>query len=449
MTGRRLLAWGDRDDRRRRTARRVLVARFSPWLISCLGAVVLAAEMARRLGLFGTAAAAGASLAGTLRLWLAITSGLHVIVLFGSPHRLFWRRDAALLARLPIPGGPLYRLAVLRSARAAAQVALPCAAAALAFGPVLGWAAAARLVALVAGAALIAGLLGPAVALAAGAVVASERAQAMIGSVAGEFKAPASSWLGILPGVAGTGLVVLMVVLAPWAAGTATITGTGTGTAATAATAAAASASLAYPVALLAAALITLLATALALAGAGRIVPAALREVSALDRERLAHIELVKASSLERTWFGVVLRGAGARLVAGKDAALSRRRYPSPYFLGPLAVVILWIVALAGGAGALTWAGALLLVLSAYAAMMARRLVQPPVELPRLLVTLPIAPSQARAGKRAAVALRAITWPALGGVPLAATSPDPLTSWLVVAAAVAVALVGGYSALGD
>ena len=48
---------------------------------------------------------------------------------------------------------------------------------------------------------------------------------------------------------------------------------------------------------------------------------------------------------------------------------------------------------------------------------MARRLVAPPVEIPRLLSTLPIAPADPRAAKRAAVLLRALAWSAPGGAP--------------------------------
>src|SRR5690606_26774385 len=70
---------------------------------------------------------------------------------------------------------------------------------------------------LVAVAFIAAGLLGPAAALIAGAVVASDRAQNMIKEMGGEFSAPKTSWLGALPGIAGTLLVVAVVALGPWA----------------------------------------------------------------------------------------------------------------------------------------------------------------------------------------------------------------------------------------
>lgn len=417
ITWRRLLAWGDLDDRRRRQARRSPLARISPWLVSCLAGLALGGELYRRL-------AVEADPAGALRLWLALTIAAHVLVLFGSPHRLYWRRDSPLLARMPIPGGALYRLALVRSARAAARVALPSAIAALAFGPELGWDMAGRLEILVAVAALGAGGLGPAAALAAGAVVASDRAQAMLGEIAGEFKAPRTSWLGILPGVAGSALVVALVVLAPWAAG-------------------APREGAREPVLLAVALGLPVLAALVALARADRVIPAALREVSALDQERLAHIDRVGASRLERAWFRA-LRSAGARLVAAKDAALTRRRFPSPYFIAPTGTAVLWLMAWLGGARVVPWASVVLLGLAVYAVLMARRLVVPPVEIPRLITTLPVGPAQVRAAKRAAVLLRAAVWILPGGVPLAVAFP---TAWPITAAALAIASLGALAAL--
>jgi hypothetical protein len=417
LTARRLLAWGDLDDRRRRDARRSPLARVSPWLVSCLAGIALGGEVYRRL-------AVQEDPAGALRLWLALTVAAHVLVLFGSPHRLYWRRDSALLARLPVPGGALYRLALVRSARAAGRVALASALAALAFGPELGWDMALRLEVLVAVAALGAGGLGPAAALIAGAVVASDRAQAMLGEIAGEFKAPRTSWLGILPGVAGSALVISLVLLAPWAAG-------------------APAEGARIPV-LLAISLGLPIAAALgALARADRVIPAALREVSALDQERLAHIERVGPSRLEGIWFRL-LGSAGARLIARKDASLTRRRFPSPYFIAPTGTAVLWLMAWLGGDRVVPWASVVLFGLAVYAVLMARRLVAPPVEIPRLIATLPIAGSDARAAKRAAVLLRALIWIAPGGVPLALAFP---AAWAIAAAALAVAALGGLTAL--
>jgi hypothetical protein len=427
ISARRLLEWGDLEERRRRAGRHA-VARIPPWLVSCLGGALFAAEMLRRTGALGDAAAGGASVGGALRLWLAATAAAHVLVLFGSPQRLYWRRDAALLSRLPIAGGPLFRAALVRSARSAGRAALPCALGALAFGPALGWPAAGRLVALVAAAGLCAGLLGPAVALAAGAVVASDKAQALIGQMGGEFQAPRTSWLGILPGSAAAGLILLLIAVQPWAVNPSSAPGSAV-------------------VALAAGLLLPLVAAAWALATAERVMPAALREVSALDQVRLAHVDLSRASRLERAWFAAL--SPRARRLADKDARLARRRYPSPYFLGPTGVVILWIIAATAGASALPWAGAILFGLAAYAVLIARRLVTPPVELPRLLRTLPVTPAEAASAKRAAVLLRALTWIVVGGAPFAIRSPEPLAAWLIVVLATALAAVGGILAARD
>jgi hypothetical protein len=97
-----------------------------------------------------------------------------------------------------------------------------------------------------------------------------------------------------------------------------------------------------------------------------------------------------------------------------------------------------------GGPRALPWASVTLLGLAVYAVLMARRLVGPPVEIPRLLSTLPIAPADARAAKRAAVLVRAVIWVAPGGIPLALAFPS---AWIVVAAALAVASLGALAAL--
>jgi hypothetical protein len=426
ITARQLLAWGDLEERRRRVARRSL-ARISPWLVSGLAGALFAVEILRRTGVLGEAAAAGATTVSALRLWLAVTAGAHVLVLFGSPHRLFWRSDAGIQTRLPIAGGPLYRLALLRSARAAARAALPCALGALAFAPELGGLAAARLVALVAAAALAAGLFGPAIALFAGAVVASDKAQSLINQMGGEFQAPRTSWLGILPGAAGAALVILLVALQPWALGEPMPSA---------------------PIALGVAFLVPLAAAAWSLAAAGRALPAALREVSALDQVRLAHVERSTASRIERAWFRALMRPR-PRHLADKDARLARRRFPSPYFLGPLGVIVLWIMAATRGASALPWAGVVLFGLAAYAVLMARRLVSPPVELSRLTRSLPFTPEDVRAAKRAPVLLRALTWTVVGGAPFAATSPEPLAAWLLVAGATLVAAVGGIAAARD
>jgi hypothetical protein len=307
--------------------------------------------------------------------------------MFGAPFRLYWRRDAQLLARLALDGRALFRLAVRRGARAATLAVGPCALAALAFWPIAEPAIALRHLALAGVAWLMAAALAPAAALSAGAIVASDRAQALVQSL-GEASAPKTAWLGLLPGLAATAMALLLIAAAPWAAG-----------------------------------------------------------VAALDQERLAHIDRSTASPLERGWSALVARAPGARLVFDKDARLSRRRYPIPYFVGVVGVLVLWGIAAFGSAGSLGWAYALLGGLAAYAVVMARRLEVPPIEHPAFLATLAIAPGEVAAGKRAAVALRVLVTCVLGGAPLVARAADPLETAAVVAAVSAAALVVGLRAI--
>jgi hypothetical protein len=96
-----------------------------------------------------------------------------------------------------------------------------------------------------------------------------------------------------------------------------------------------------------------------------------------------------------------------------------------------------------GGPRVLPWASVVLFGLSVYAVLMARRLVTPPVEIPRLLATLPVAPADARAAKRSAVLLRALVWIPPGAVPLALAFP---AAWAIAAAALAIAAIGGVIA---
>jgi hypothetical protein len=421
VTGRGLLAWGDREERRRRRAR-AGPASLSPWVWSAAGGALLFAEVARRLGAFTGAEPALESASHT---WLAACLAAHIIVFFGAPFRTYWRHDSALLARLPIPGAALFRLALLRSLRATARVLVPCAAGALAFGPFVAWEAALRHLALAAIAAAGAGLLAPAVALAAGAAVASDKADALMESFGGEFRAPRTTWLGALPGLGATAVAVALLAASPWALGGRAVGGE----------------AVTFGLGLL----VPLAAIAWALARADRIMRAALREVSALDQERLAHVDRSTPSRIERAWFGAVL-GGPARLVAHKDASLSRRRYPSPYFLFPLGIAALWVLAAARPGDLLAWSAAILACLGAYAAVMARRLVSPPVEQPRLLRSLPIPPAAVVAAKRWQVALRVLLFSVAGGAPLVARAPDPAIAAAVVAAVAAASLAAGLVA---
>lgn len=430
MTARRLLEAEARVRRRRRATKRSLLGRLPAAAVAAVVAALLAAELHRRLGGFGQAAAGQSTFTGTVRLWLAAVLAGHTLVVFGAPHRLFWREDSAFLSRLPIAGSVYLRAALWRSMRSAALVSLPCAAAAVTFVPAVGWPAILRMECLVVMAFAWAAFLGPAAAVAAGAVVASDRAQAVIGQMGGEFAAPRTSWLGILPGVTASALVVIAVFLIDWMV--------------------APSSQLLMRgfVVVGGAVVIAGAAAAAALNRADAIIPDAVREVAALDVERLAHVERSTPSPIERLWFAWTTGSRGARLVADKDASLLRRRHPSAYVLGPVGVLIVWGMAAFGGGGALPWAGAVLGSLAAYSVMMAGRATRPPVEIPRLLGSLPVGTGQAVRGKRAQVLLRAVMWILVGGVPLAiANTEDAVLGWSLVGGAFVVAVVGGLAAV--
>ena len=211
MTARRLLGWSDLEEGRRRALQGGRGA-LPPQVWSALAAVGLTAELARRIDAGEPGSAS--------QLWIATAIVGFAVVVFLAPFRMFWRHDSALLARMPLRGGVLYRLALLRSARTALRVALPCVAGACAFGVLLDWELALRHLALVGAAAFAASLLGPAAALTAGALIASDRALALIESVAGgEVGAPKTTWLGLFPGLAATAIGAALLAGAPWAAG--------------------------------------------------------------------------------------------------------------------------------------------------------------------------------------------------------------------------------------
>lgn len=428
MNARRLLGWGDLEDRRRRQAR-TGVAAWPLWLHAALGGLVLAAEIARRLGLLGSAAAGDATLAGASKLLLLVAAAGQTLVVFGAPFRLYWRHDAPMLSRLAVGGPALFAVSLVRSARAAGRAFLLPALGALAFVAVPGGVELAlRHLAVAAAAALMAGLLAPAMALAAGAMVASDKVQAALDSFGGEFRGPRTSWLGVLPGVTGTAVALVILGAAPWARGEAETTVIGS------------------PALLLgAAALASIAAAAWALARAGETMAVALREVVALDQERLAHVDLVTPSRIERLVAGRVLRGPDrAGVVFDKDARLLRRRYPIPFFLGVVGLASMVVVGWTQPADALMWAAAIAAGLGVYGAVMARRLVSPPTEHMRFLRSLP-AGVGARRAKRARVILWTACYLAPGAVVVIVRSPAPATAalalGLVAAAAIALGLM--------
>lgn len=426
IAARRLLAWGDLDEQRRRRARPG-PASWPPLLWSVLVGLALGAEVLRSLGVFGAGARGDATFVGASRLWLAVLIAGHTLVVFGTPFRMFWRRDAALLGRLPLHGRPLFAVALVRTARATAMALVPVAIAAVAFGPWLAWEATARHLALAVVVALWAALLAPAAALAAGAMVTSEKAAALFGAMGGEFQAPKTSWLGILPGLTATGLALLAIASADWIVG-------------------ADHTAIGAPLPVLAAAAALPIAAILwAWSAADRVLLAATREVAALDQERLAHVDLTRPTAADRLVMGRL--SPAARLVYDKDARLLRRRFPMPYFLGALGVLVSWILAAVRPGDLLVWAAAITAGLGLYGVIMARRLVAPPTEKPAFLRTLPVGAAAVRAKRLHALAWIA-TYPLLAAIPCAARAEQPVLAAVVLglvllAAAGAAATVAG------
>lgn len=411
-----LYRWGVLDERRRREARG-LARLLSPPVLALLAAAAIG-------GLVASLAAGGDGF-GAVRLALAAIATANIVVVFGSPYRMYWRTDSALLGRLPIPGGVLFRLALRRSLRATGLALLPSVAGPAALAAIGGDGAvdvAIRMAILAGASAVMAGLLAPAACLAAGNIVASDKAQAVLESFGGELRAPKVSWLGTLPGLVATAIAILGIVGAGWVRLESALMDT--------------------PLVLCGlAAGLSVLAIGWALAAADRVLLLAQREIAALDQERLAHIDRSQASPLERLWAAILATGT-ARVIYDKDAAMMRRRYPAPYFVGVLGIGLTWILAATGEQGT---AVVVLFSLAAYALVMARRLGVPPVEHPRLLRSLPLAPGAAARAKRAAALLRAVFWGAGAGAALVVFADDLPVAVGLASAAVVLAAAGGIA----
>ena len=332
-------------------------------------------------------AAAPSSDAGSAR-WLWAALGLFAIAMLRVPFVLFWRADAALLARLPIRGQPLWDAAQRATADLGAQA---LASALLAAAPLL-WltepggvvAVGAQLPTLARHAAL-AGVLAcataglvPAVAVGAGALVVSGKAEQVLAGLGGEVQAPPTAWLGVLPGLAAALVVLLGIDVAGWLRGGQAEVG---------------------PAGWLLAGTLVVsgLAALAARAAADRVMPAMLRDVSALDRQQLATLELGPAPASLRV-LGRALTPR-ARLLLDKHARLISRRHPMAAVLGALVFATLAISALASRSAAVVQVPTIA-VAFAYAWLLRARMEQPPIELPRLRDTLPLSAAEIRAAVR-------------------------------------------------
>jgi hypothetical protein len=402
------------------------------------------ARRRRALAVIAIAAAAAAWIASsssatapTRWLWVAVLA--QVATMMRVPFVLYWRADASLLARLPIRGRPLFDAALWSIAAIALEAlaiswlsALPLSLADHGASALL-----ARAVAL-SGALAIAAAAGiPAVAVAAGSMVVSDKAKLWAKELGGDVAGPPTAWLGVLPGIASAGVVLVAIDVAGWLGGGAAEVGDA-------------------PVILTGLALASLLAVAAARAVAERVVPAMLRDVSALDRQQLATIEIAPAPRTLRWVSGRA--STSTRLLLDKHARLIGRRYPMSALLGFAVAATIAITALASPSSVLP-AGTALLIGLVYAWLLGERMHRPPIELGRLLASLPISGAEAHRAARIYVLW---WWGLFVGAPSvawAARSPAPLTVasvvgacavllW-VVAGRTSVLVAGGDAAQGD
>jgi len=375
-------------------------------------AIVFGALLAGLVGWRATDSVASASHA-----WLAGTVAAFMVAFMRVPFHVYWRPDAALLAQLPIAGSILFASAVRRCIVAATTTLVTVVVGAIPFAALSEKAVAAATRTLdampIAGDpvpretplelfgrhagyglafAIVAAAFIPAVTMYAASLVAGSRNLLQIATAIGGAPArtdaksvgvnpahsSAGAVLGALPGLASSASLVVLLLASPWLLNR--------------------EAPLApFPAAVLVAGI-----SIFSLVGAGaRIGPRMgdiLRDVSALDRQRLATLEIHPPTAIERAVMKLI--GAAA-LPYSKDARLMRRRYPMAYALGAIVFLVLVIIGFSQPADPVPWlvvplAGALL-----YAALLHARLAEPPIELRRLSSTLPITPSAARLAKRA------------------------------------------------
>ena len=303
--------------------------------------------------------------------WLAGTLAVTAFAFMRVPFHVYWRPDAALLAQLPIPGEILLAAAMRRCVRSAAATALACVLGAAVLPP----AVVAHHVVLAVALGIVAALFMPAVAVWSAMLVVADR------TLRGNPPGSASAILGALPGFASSVVIVAVILAAPWLDGS-----DPTG--------------LVILGALVAASVLSYVIVRVV---APSKMGAILRDVSALDRQRLAKLEIDPPTRLER---GVAYLLGDAALPYVKDARLMRRRYPMAFALGTLAFVVLGIVGLAQPENPWPWLVAVLAGGALYGAALGNRLRHPPVELPRLSATLPIDPRAQSLAKLAWIA----TW---------------------------------------
>lgn len=428
MTSRELIRWSRLHERRARTVPAItipvvaggLVAAWVWWRSS---AGVIAASHA----------------------WLAATIVAYAVAFLRVPFHLYWRADAPLLAQLPIEGRPLFDAALARCLRAAeaTTVAVVIGLVPLAIAPGLGGLGGLGGIDLAVRHAVFAGVLGiaaglllPAVTLGAAALVVQGGGERVLQAATSLGGAPTrtprqaatagapppaspSAILGALPGFAATVVIVAVLLVAPWLVG--------------------GEPSVPAPIVLAAIAGTSVLAAIAARAGAG-IMARVLRDVSALDRQRLATLEIKPPTPIET----VIAKLTGeAALPYSKDARLMRRRFPLAFALGALVFCVLVIVGLVRPEDPTPWLTVAIGGAATYGLVLASRLHRPPIELARLSATLPLT---ARARARAKLAWLLGWWAVFVGIPAvfaALRQTEPATGLALVGATTVAIIVAG------
>ncbi len=412
MTSRELIRWSRLHERRARK----LPAIAAPVAVG----VALAAWVGWR---------AADGLAAASHAWLAGAVVGYAVAFLRVPFHVYWRADAPLLAQLPVEGLPLFDAALLRAAAAAASttlamwIGLTAIAVAdpglalrhAAFAGALGLAAAGLVPAVTVGAAAL--VVHGASALRTATALAGAPARADAKSSSDAPAGSPSAMLGALPGFAATIVLASSLAVSPWLVG-------GGDPA---------------PVVLGAIALVSVLALIAARRGAG-IMALVLRDVSALDRQRLAHLEVQPPTAIERLIGGLV---GEARPAYFKDARLMRRRFPMAFALGAVCFIVLVIVGVVQPADPTPWLTVAIAGAASYGVVLAGRLRRPPIELTRLSTTLPL-PAAARA--RAKLAWVLGWWTVFAGAPAvfaALRQGDPTLGLILTGAATLVMIVAG------
>jgi len=411
MTSRELIRWSALHERR---------ARAGWWTSRFVIAIVAGGAIAAWVGW-----RASVSMASASHTWLAATVVAFAVAFLRVPFHLYWRADASLLAQLPIEGGPLFDAALVRCVRASLATTLATIIGAAPFAST-SIELAARHAALALALGLGAALFIPAIATWAASLVALgqrddrvQRVRAAAG-LAQTPEPPSSALLGALPGFGATVLLTGSFLLTTWLTGGTPV----------------------VPAAIVLGSIAgaSVLAIVAIRASAPRVMGSILRDVSALDRQRLASLEIRPPTTIERAIAHLL---GEAALPYRKDVRLVRRRYPMAFALGALAFLVLVIVAISQPDDPGPWLTATFAGSAAYGIVLAGRLQRPPIELHRLSSTLPIT---AAARARAKLAWLVGWWTifvALPGVVAAVRQPDIGPSLLLLAGATGAVIVAG------